>query len=190
MDKSVDGVIKVLFRHKYNDCNVVLFGCYIPPEHSTRGRMSHEVFSYLSTHIYQDVTDMDCILICGDINARIGSLSDTIVGVDGEIPNRAVLDSAKNLQGEEFVDFLQEMTMCVLNGRFSNDNYTCISQKGKSVVDYICVLQDQYNMYSDFEVHTVTDLIDRFSLVELISDVSRPPDHSIVISSVHLLKAP
>ena len=41
-------------------------------------------------------------------------------------------------------------------------------------------------MYSDFEVRTVTDLIDRFSLVELISDVSRPPDHSIVISSVHL----
>ena len=68
------------------------------------------------------------------------------------------------------------MTMCVLNGRFSNDNYTCISQKGRSVVDYICVLQDQYNMYSDFEVHTVTNLIDRFSLVELISDVSRPPD--------------
>ena len=72
---------------------VVLFGCYIRSEHSTRGRMSHEVFSYLSTHIYQDVTDMDCILICGDINATIGSLSDTIVGVGGEIPNRTVLDS-------------------------------------------------------------------------------------------------
>ena len=43
---------------------------------------------------------MDCILICGDINARIGSPSDTSVGVDGEIPNRTVLDSLKNLQGE------------------------------------------------------------------------------------------
>ena len=59
VDKSV-GVIKLLLRHKYNDCSIVLFGCYIPPVHSTRGRMSHEVFSYLSTHIYQDVTDMDC----------------------------------------------------------------------------------------------------------------------------------
>ena len=83
---------------------------------------------------------MDCILIYGDINARIGSLSDTIVGVDGEISNITVLDSVKNLQGEEFVDFLQEMTMCVLNGSFSNDNYACISQKGKYVVDYICIL--------------------------------------------------
>ena len=120
---------------------VVLFGCYIPPEYSTRGRMSHEVFSRIySTHIYQYVAYMDCILIYGDINARIGSLSDTIVGVDGEIPNRTVLDSVKNLQGEEFVDFLQEMTMCVLNGSFLNDNYACISQKGKYVVDYICIL--------------------------------------------------
>ena len=29
VDKSVDGVIKVLLRHKYNDCSIVLFGCYI-----------------------------------------------------------------------------------------------------------------------------------------------------------------
>ena len=47
---------------------------------------------------------MDCILICGDINARIGSLSDNIVDVDGEIPNRTVLDTVQNIQADEFVD--------------------------------------------------------------------------------------
>ena len=92
----------------------------------------------------------------------------------------------KNTQGEEFIEFLQEMNMCVLNGRFSNDNFTCISSRGKSVVDYICVLQDQFNLYNDFRVHVVTEMIDKCAIMELISDLSRPPDHSIIIVSVHL----
>ena len=66
-------------------------------------------------------------MLCGDFNARIGHLSDCINGLD-DVSNRKVLDDGKNPQGEEFVEFLREMNLCVLNGRFdvSNDNYTCI----------------------------------------------------------------
>ena len=41
-------------------------------------------------------------------------------------------------------------------------------------------------MYSDFHVHTVTELIDRFMLVELVSDTCRAPDHSLVVVTVRL----
>ena len=144
------------------------------------------MFAYLSTQIYIEYEDADVVLVCGDLNARIGNLCDCIVNVDHELPQRKVLDVTKNSQGEEFVDFLQEMAMCVLNGRSENDNYTCISTKGSSVVDYIAVLQDQYYLFCDFKVDTVSDLINRFSLYELLSDVSRAPDHSIVSVNVKL----
>ena len=86
----------------------------------------------------------------------------------------------KNSQGNEFIDFLQEMSMCVLNGRFNQDNFTCVSHKGRSVVDYICVLHDQFNMYNNFNVKTITELIDQLNLSELVSVLSRPPDHAII----------
>jgi hypothetical protein len=186
VDRSIEGVIQISLRHKHAETKILLFGCYVPPEHSTRGRLSHEVFSYLSTNIYQNVVDADCIIVCGDFNARIGNLTDCIAEVDVDICTRNVLDDVKNSQGEEFIEFLQEMNMCVLNGRFSNDNFTCISSRGKSVVDYLCVLQDQFNLFNDFRVHSVTDMIDKCAIMELISDLSRPPDHSIIIVSVHL----
>ena len=75
VDKSIDGVVKLLLHHKLNGYNLILFGCYVPPENSSRGRVSHDIFSYLSTQIYQDITEVDNIVICGDLNARLGNLS-------------------------------------------------------------------------------------------------------------------
>ena len=97
------------------------------------------------------------------------------------IPDRNVIDDIRNTQGEEFVEFLQEMNMCVLNGRFVDDNFTCISTKGRSVVDYICVMNDQFTMFKSFRVFTVSEMIDKYALTPLVSDRSRPPDHSLIV---------
>ena len=70
-------------------------------------------FLILSTQIYEDIAAMYCILVCGNMNARIGNLSDYIVNVDTGIPVRNVIDDVKNSQGNEFIDFLQEMSTCV-----------------------------------------------------------------------------
>ena len=174
VDRPMDGIIKIILRHKQNECKLLLFGCYIPPEHSSRGRVSHDVFSYLRCEIYGDIIDMDHIVICGDINARIGRLSDCIRNLDVSIPDRNVIDDIRNTQGGEFVEFLQEMNMCVLNGRFVDDNFTCISTKGRSVVDYICVMNDQFTMFKSFRVFTVSEMIDKYALTPLVSDRSRP----------------
>ena len=185
VDRSVDDVIKLSLSHKHSTYSISIFGCYIPPQHSSRGRSSNDVFSFLSSQIYCDFVDTDCIVVLGDFNTRIGNMSDCIVEVDCNIAPRKVLDETKNSQGEEFIEFLQEMSICVLNGRFQNDNYTCISRKGKSVVDYLCVPHDHLHMCKGFAVHTMSDTIDQFDLAELISDLSRPPDHSIVSVLIH-----
>ena len=80
----------------------------------------------------------------GDLNSRIGTLNDILQDID-YIPNRRTLDNSVNQHVHELIDFLKVTNFCVLNGRFPEDNYTCISRKSKSVVDYICVPIDTFN---------------------------------------------
>ena len=65
-----------------------------------------------------------------------------------------------------------------LNGRSSNGkaNFTVISTVGKSVVDYVIVQAEQFHNYSEFEVKTVLDVLENFS----IPSDSPMPDHSLV----------
>ena len=83
--------------------------------------------------------DADAIFIYGDLNARCGKVIDTLLD-DSDIPERHVMDTCTvNLYGEKVIDFVRDMTLCIVNGRVSpeKDNYTSISNRGRSVVDYI-----------------------------------------------------
>ena len=64
----------------------------------------------------------------------------------------------------------------MLNGRIGRNNYTCISPLGKSVVYYICVSQEKLAMCSNFEVLTMTELINDLKLL----GQTRIPDHSLL----------
>ena len=65
------------------------------------------------------------------MNAKIGDL-DSILA-------RAILNNTKNMHGDSLINFLNETKMCGLNGRVSpdNNNYTFVSPRGKSIIDYI-----------------------------------------------------
>ena len=77
-------------------------------------------------------------MMCGDFNARCRMLE---VECEGLL-NRKVIDEVKNNQGEMFVDFLRSVNMGVaVNGRKGKDAFTCVSDKGCSVVDYCMVGQ-------------------------------------------------
>ena len=56
--------------------------------------------------------------------------------------------------------------MVTLNGRFSSnkDNFTVISSVGKSVVDYAIVQADHFRNYSSFQVKTVLDILEYYSI--------------------------
>ena len=64
----------------------------------------------------------------------------------------------------------------MLNGRVGSDNYTCISPLGKSVVDFVCKAQVNLSSCSDFEVLTLSDLINELNL----HGHTKVPDHSLV----------
>jgi hypothetical protein len=71
------------------------------------------------------------------MNARVGINTDYIEGVDLVKPWN-VIDYIENHHGDVFANFLSDVNLGMLNDRFQDNEYTCISTSGKSVVDYIC----------------------------------------------------
>ncbi|WAQ95035.1 hypothetical protein MAR_007506 [Mya arenaria] len=91
-----------------------------------------------------------------------------------------------NQHGHTFIEFLNDAKLCVLNGRFTSDNYTSISTKGNSVVDYLCVPQDMFDWFKSFTVLTVKEITDRHNLHGLIGVRSRLLDHSALLAKIDL----
>jgi hypothetical protein len=148
----------------------------LPPAYSSRGGNAEEFFDTLVAGIYK-FQDNGIIQICGDFNARIGDTVDFIEGVD-DVKPRNVIDFCVNSQCKPFIDFCVSANMCCLNGRNDDvtDNFTCVSTKGKSVVDYCLVPYDEFNSFSKFEVSLVQDLIAKFN----VPIQSAIPDHSML----------
>ena len=80
--------------------------------------------------------------LCGDFNSRCGNNYDFIVGIDS-LPERNVVDFKTNSSGDILIEFLINANMCMLNGRNCvNNDFTSISTKGCSVVDFCIVSHD------------------------------------------------
>ena len=151
---------------------------YLPPDNY--GRDSATLFSHLIALAYAAV-DSDITLICGDINAHVGNELDFIPGVD-DISSRTVIDSHKNNHGNTLIDFLKDIKMCLINGRITPnfDDFTCISSKGRSVVDYFITFHECLKFGKSLVVSTVNDLICELGIHGLISSKCKAPDHSFV----------
>ena len=141
-DRSYDGIIVVQLEHKQTNCKIVVFSVYLPPENSHLGRDASSFYSYILSQVYLHA-NAEAVIICGDMNARVGSLPDTIPEIDN-IPERQILDKTINQHGHTFLEFLSDSKTCILNGRFQNEhnNFTSVSSKGRAVVDYMCVPHD------------------------------------------------
>ena len=63
-----------------------------------------------------------------DFNSRAGKLQN---GID--ISVRSSRDRAGNNYGRDFIDFIKENKLCILNGRITPecDDYTCVSSRGR-----------------------------------------------------------
>ena len=108
------------------------------------------------------------------LNARCGDSTDFIEGVDN-LPLRTVLDFTHNAYSDIFIGFLINVKCCIVNGRNSvQDDFTFISTRGSSVVDY-CLL-----CISNFSVIRASSLVAEAGVISQVDPSSKIPDHSFL----------
>ena len=140
----------------------MLFIGYLPPDFSARAVDGDAFFNNLSKKVYEYQSEGE-IIICGDFNARLGSESDFIEGVDVVKP-MMVIDTTTNSYCDILLDFLIDCNLCMLNGRLGTHDFTHISTRGKSVVDYVFVPHEQFASFIEFSVQSMSDVVGEYNL--------------------------
>ena len=185
-----DNVIDLQFSCKLTQSPSVLIYCvYLPPENSHYGLENEEVLNLLTMEMYKQV-ETDHIYICGDFNAQIGNKPDSL-NMDG-LPPRTALDITVNTQGHKLLTFINDIKGCVVNGRVSPecDGYTSVtSYRGRAVVDYHITRQSDLKTVTKMKIKSCIDIITSEGWEELISDVCRPPYHSLLCMELELSEA-
>ena len=131
-----------------------------------------ELFEQNLNHIFNKVGYLPCIIV-GDLNSRVGTLSDIIrvdyrencyndlsdlspIIVDIDLPDRTTSDLEINLFGRDLVRFCKNNDLCILNGRKEGDRQgkiTCIANGGRSVVDYAIICKSIYNVIEEIQIN-------------------------------------
>ncbi len=179
LDKSIDGLLTVGFSSKSTNFSFVIFIVYLPPEGSPWSRNLSDFFGHVIAQVYLHY-EYDLIFLVGDFNARIGKQCETYE--NDNIKPRVIIDNRSNDQGNAFIEFMNDIRFCTLNGRFdpAKDNFTCFHGKGESVVDYIVTPVDCLNSCQEFEVITPIELIERSGAQKLLSNKCKISDHSVL----------
>ncbi len=188
-NKLYDGILEIFLKEKITGYTIVIFCCYLPPERSPWGRNCTQYFSHIMSQLYL-CSDADIVVLCGDLNARIGGMKDYTQNID-LIEERIVIDQNVNNHGKTFIEFLNDSKMCVLNGRgeSKHDNFTYVSPQGKSVVDYFFVPHDVLKYCTNFKVQTMNDIIEKHNLQNLLHDKCKKPDHSLISLDISISSA-
>ncbi|CAC5356045.1 unnamed protein product [Mytilus coruscus] len=112
-------------------------------------------------------------------NSRVSDIEDYIQGID-LLPERNVVDFTPNSYGDLFCEFLSNINCCILNGRnFFNNDFTFVSSRGSSVVDYCVVPYEKLSFFQNFEVIRARTLIEENAAVGSY-DPKHIPDHSLL----------
>lgn len=102
---DTDGILGIRVTNRYTDYSTVLVCNYLPPADSPYGSNADMFFNRLLELVYE-TNDDDGLLLCGDLNARIGAKKDIISDQIG-IPNRENVDDKINSHGCSFLEFLK-----------------------------------------------------------------------------------
>ena len=159
-------IVVVKFSNS-NSRDLYLINVYIPPQNSKRKAITttSETNFEILHEVVNKLKNAGEIIICGDLNARIG-LTDDVNSCDKsaefidvpssimsanqlEIPPNTPISEKRNCQDKftnshkvHLLDLVRTNSLLILNGRTLGDSsgkYTCYNWNGNSVVDYfIC----------------------------------------------------
>ena len=175
LDNEVEDILWVKLSSVVSELVLLLAVCYIPPISSGREVCNEERWLRLSEQVSKYAC-LGTVILCGDFNARCGNM-DEAEGVACRVSEDQVI----NEQGRMMVDWTRSLGLCMVNGRVGSGDFTCVSPKGSSVVDYCLLFKDDLEVISDFEVVSMTDFVDRFHAGRV---VERIPDHSALVWEV------
>ena len=189
INNSFEGILIIQLCNKYSGFKICLYIVYLPPERSMRGRDSDSFYEHLLSKLYM-YTDNDISVILGDFNARIADKIDYVVDVDEDcISTRTSIDDVSNKHGESLIEFCIDSKCIILNGRITpeHDNFTFVSTRGRSVVDYILTPQSDLQFFDELKVMTVSDIVNSFMLTPPDGESEgHLPDHSVVIARINV----
>ncbi len=182
--KEYDDMLGILFTDKNSGFCFLVYSLYLPPETSTVFNNAPEFFERILVEVYKRV-ETDAIYLVGDFNAKLGALAD-FTDID-DIRPRKVIDLTENNHGKALKEFLIDSKCCTVNGRVTPefDNYTFVSTRGTSVVDYFITPHDCIDDIVECRVDLVSSIIEDLGIESLISDNCREPDHSLLTIKIN-----
>ena len=177
LDDTVEDLLWIKLSSLVNvrSDDVVLCVAYLPPSDSVRNNDPEAFYCSLVEQVYAYQNE-GRLFICGDLNSRVGDESDYIEGVD-EVRPRDILEFTCNSNGDLLINFLVDCGLCMLNGRIGVNEYTHVSHRGKSVVDYVLVPYEQLLRINSFEMRLVTDIVNELNM----QGNRKVPDHSLLV---------
>jgi len=168
-----------------NEDDIYIGGAYVWVENSPAYNVINcDFFQLLQEDIYY-FTDLGKVIICGDLNARVGKNRHDFVPndrqidyLDGDIyipddpPPRASMDTGTNAHGLRLLDLCKATSMRIANGRLDGDlsgSFTYMNTNGASVIDYLLIPEHDFNIIKDFKVKSFNEWSDHAPLFFKIS---------------------
>lgn len=179
---SANGIIWFKVNKDYLKSEKDNYFCitYIPPDGSRLYRninstlFEFDFFEQLNVDIRR-YSDLGCVFVLGDLNARTGELADYIPSTNlgqyvdlpdddtecDDLPPRKNDDKQVNHFGSKLLNLCKENRLYIVNGRLENGSCTFHSKfRNKpvcSTIDYIITSADNFNVIKDV---CVLDLLD------------------------------
>jgi exonuclease III len=178
-----DTIIWIKLDHLFFNTaeDVYLCGAYIWGEESPANNfVDIDLFDTIE-HDISVFNSLGCVVLCGDLNSRIGNKCDFIPfdcinnilddpDYDPDCtPVRASVDNVQNSNGIKLIDLCKSTSLRIANGRiFNTSNYTFCSNNGCSVIDYLLMNERHFSLINDFTIDPFNEWSDhaplRFSL--------------------------
>lgn len=154
------------------DEDIFLASVYIWPEQSP-------MYNILNVNLF-DILQNDInffqsngkVLVAGDWNARVGNKCDFIVCdrrvyllndnwyvCDSQL-SRNSMDSHTNCFGTRLIDLCKSFSLRIANGRLNSDSvgaFTFMNSRGSSVIDYLLLREEDFNLITYFNVETYSE---------------------------------
>ena len=148
-----------------NNENVFLGVWYMPPKGTTGFYGSHTYWESLSEELSY-LQDRGKVIIAGDFNARTATMCPR------GMQQRVSQDKATNDFGKYLLDLCNQHELRILNGLVDKEhscNYTCVTPRGASVVDYVVISNQMLQDVMSFVVNPVTTLSDHCYLSVMVN---------------------